>query len=611
MKIDRDKGLASDELEKKARELLDGSEYMIESGGLFHKTYDVKKKEDTQELLSDGIPVIIENARIVDGETTSQEILLQCLIDGTAFPPVPVSGKSFERLFQDGLLPIEFRPDGAAKARFYITDCLRCQVRKQTPKDYYIQTGIIRRGGNIAFLFPGGAVTVAGITEEIQGTADGSNKMDHYSFTEERDPERWETYRLFMNEAAPHRYSYPVMAFVALAPLCDLWHGEGHDPAFVMNLYGTTGCGKSTLAALASCFYGDFSRNDLPGSFNDTRATTEQTAYKLKDVLYVIDNAIPPESSQARADQVKALSELVRMYGDRDIKGRSWNGEGHMKEQKVFPARGLCMITAEEIPPVSVSNKARLFNVEMTPPEDAGKSRPIIDRIHENRKHLNQIMTEYIQWLLPRYISLTPTLSERFRTLSERINMKHGRLTEAVAHLQTAFMLWSEFLREAGQMSKEDKERADEEAFEIFYEAGERHGELITEDSPPEMFCSSLGELIKSGSVRIDKVNTKVSIVRPDDLKLGAKLVGWCDDDYLYLLYKPALAEVNDLLKRNGNTTITASNRFLKECAEKGFLASENNKTTRLKRVKPGESPAKLVWFYKNKVLSEKEDSEE
>jgi len=53
---------------------------------------------------------------------------------------------------------------------------------------------------------------------------------------------------------------------------------------------GTTGSGKSEIAALMTSFYGVFSRDTPPAQGGDTVNTVEALGYALADALYWVDD---------------------------------------------------------------------------------------------------------------------------------------------------------------------------------------------------------------------------------------------------------------------------------------------------------------------------------
>lgn len=106
--------------------------------------------------------------------------------------------------------------------------------------------------------------------------------------------------------------SYPVFATVFLSPLNEFFRQAGCEPSFLLYLVGRTQSKKSTLAALALSFFGDFTASNLPCSFKDTANAIEKKGYILKDVLNVVDDYHPAMTAKERQAMDGIMQSLSR-----------------------------------------------------------------------------------------------------------------------------------------------------------------------------------------------------------------------------------------------------------------------------------------------------------
>src|SRR5690606_12007233 len=83
-----------------------------------------------------------------------------------------------------------------------------------------------------------------------------------------------------------------------------------------IHLSGTTGSGKSEIAAVRASFYGDFARDSPPAQWGDTVNTVEALGYSLADALYWVD-----DYKTIYAD-TRTFSRLMQSYSRNMGRGR-------------------------------------------------------------------------------------------------------------------------------------------------------------------------------------------------------------------------------------------------------------------------------------------------
>ena len=154
----------------------------------------------------------------------------------------------------------------------------------------------------------------------------------------------------------PEEITWPLMASIFLAPLCEPMRQAGYEPSFIIWLSGMTGARKSTVAGLFLSHYGQFTSKALPGSFKDTDNTLERKAFLLKDTVFCVDDYHPVGSPQEKRRMEKIAHSLIRGFADRVGRGRM-NSDTSLRE--TYIPRGLCIVTGEEVPNLGQSATAR------------------------------------------------------------------------------------------------------------------------------------------------------------------------------------------------------------------------------------------------------------
>lgn len=159
-----------------------------------------------------------------------------------------------------------------------------------------------------------------------------------------------------------------------------------------------------------------------------------------------------------------------------------------------YPARGNLLCTGEDAPDIGQSGAARSFAIELKAGDiDVG----VLSSIQEHPRHLAEIMTGYIQWLLPKYEELPEQLKSRFLFLRSKAQQSgHGRTVEAVSHLQIGIEMFAEFLADSGQVTEEQSKAFCVESWKVFRELAAEQARRIENDKPSTMFLSALRELL-------------------------------------------------------------------------------------------------------------------
>lgn len=591
---------------------LKGTGFIGSCAGLF------RDQDSGSVKIANGVPILYENQIRDNGveERSTVEVLFFAGNKVSAPCVIPQSDLDSKT---GAYFPTWFRPEIGKNSRAYIVDCIKAQSEEMEDTRIFTHTGIKKLDGETVFLFPGGALTAQGIDKNVK--TELGDRLTLYDFTTERNPERWDTYRKFL-EVAPHRVTFPLLAFAVLAPLHEAFRRGGKEPSFVLHLYGTTQSGKTNLAALTMSFFGaKFSERLLPSNFRTTLTTIEGRGFSSKDILTVIDD-FHPRTRMEMIKQTELFQDISRMYGDKQVKGRS---NSNLTMQAIRPPRGNAMTTGESIPNLGESGVARLFLVKLTPPnkktrEGGDVNFILLSKLFHEKIYLNQIMSEFIQWLLPQYDELPERLIERFEELREEAGAHgHGRITEAVAHLQTAFELWCDFLQESAQIDEAERDQMCQEAWEGFLLSANRQEVETGEERPTEIFCNAMRELILTHEIKFQDLKTgKTDKELRDELDRGLidlshynSQIGWEDRSFYYMLPGKAISALKQYCTQQDSHFPFGKNDLARMLEEDGIL--ERGKKSNSRDVYVGQNGGRdtVWWVYKNAIFKNEEESEE
>lgn len=337
--------------------LFDG-EYSVKTDGSFWRVYPYKdgfKEQYLGDFWLKGLAVITKD----DGVEQTQYIRLQPFRHNKPLPVKEIAYKKFSSnsLFEE--LDFSLRPAIGRSIQQYYQDSVRMQFDNMNKQTIYTHTGWRKINGRWVYLHCGGAIGADDIDISVELTDGRLNNM--YSLSLQDSPDKWKTFKQFLQCADPY-IIYPLVSYIFLAPLIEFLAAAECLPGFSFYLLGKSQSGKSTLAALALCFFGGFSNKTLPASFNDTANSIALKGFVLKDTVMVVDDFCPSGSRREADEKNKIFEKLAAAYGDRLGRGRL-NSDSTLKENK--PVRGLALITGELLPQVAQSRLGRNVFITM------------------------------------------------------------------------------------------------------------------------------------------------------------------------------------------------------------------------------------------------------
>lgn len=350
--------------------------------------------------------------------------------------------------------------------------------------------------------------------------------------------------------------AYPMAAMIWLPPLAELFRQQNHPVGFVAYLKGSSGCGKSSLAALALSAFGDMDKQCFPASFRDTLASTEQTFATLKDSLCVVDDYHPREKSELRAMNDLADS-IGRMVADGNSRGRS--------NQKKLRSQAIVLATGELVPSIAPSGLSRFLFIECNAADldytgkfkDAMKTIPL----------LRQAMQDFIAWIAANWDRVGALIDTAFQNhFAFFSKLGDSRSVTAVSHMASAMEIGLAYLKERGQVDEPALQDYRCRLQQVFTDILRYNLSLQTQSKPADAFLDSLQCAI----------NCSDGLLFPTTCKTyQSKAIGCFDDENIYLRAEKSYALVVRTMRGRNLLPLPPAKEVWRELAKNGILSTK------------------------------------
>ncbi len=564
--------------------------YLLENNCLFEiypgKNGIVKRK------LCNLAPEIICEVTVDDGAVTTTYVRLRGVHEsGRTLPEIEIPAADlagFNWMVQ------RWGMDCILEVGKTVKDCVRHAIQTTAAhaekKTVFAVTGWRKIGGEWYYLMPG----------DDDHTVDLHGKLQGYTMERKCDAFDIQTVGCLLRMMpVPEEVMFPLLAFTFLSPLNHFLKEAGCEPKFVLFLSGKTGSRKSTLAALMLSFFGKFTASELPLSFRDTANSILHNAFALKDVLTCIDDLHP--SSRMEEQKMNGIAQaIMRAYGDRTGKGRLRSDATQMESR---PPQGNAIITAEFAPDIGESGTARYFALELKG-SDVDLQMLSAYQKEAAKGTFQRCMYAYTQWLKERFLHSSEAeqkfvhfLSARFLSCRDEFRKSgvrcHGRVPEAVAHLQMGLDFFLLFLKEKQVMADESCADLQQRFKEILYRLAAKQAESIEQDKPTHKFIRKLYALLDSNQAYVADKNA------PCELGFGTCL-GYQDDTFLYLHSELCHKVIRKFCEEQGENFSCTHKSLLKAMAEEGLILTGTGQNTRPVRV--GSKQKRLLHLYREKA---------
>jgi hypothetical protein len=536
----------------------DGERYVVEGGRLCVVRYG-KGGERYTEPLCNFTAEVVEDVAHDDGqEITRKFTIAGRLDDGRPLEAVEVDTSKFTAM---GWVSDVWGVRAVVRAGWRTKDQLReaIQLRSERTSSRYVykHTGWREIEGRRAYLHAGGAVGVDSAAVEVEL----DRELERYRLPcQAQDVREAMRASLRFLEIAPETTSVPLWAAVYLAPLSELVY-----PAFVLWLYGVTGTLKSTMAALVLSHYGAFSDKDL-FLWTDTANRLEKTCFLAKDTLLVIDDFAPVTDPFKAREMERNAARIVRNVGNRGGRGRL---ASDLSLRVVYRPRGLVISTGEQVPD-GQSVTARMYTIEVRP-GDVDLERLTAAQAEADR--YPHALSGYLLWLARQWEHLAETLPEvrlaqRTRLLEE-MGGSHLRIPDVLATLWLGLDLGLVYAAEVEALTEAEAQEWRERGWAALKAGAEAQAQRIEWERPSIRFLDVVGELLAQGKVWL---RAQYGEERIGGDAVGAELLGWYDDDCIYLLPGVSYNRVARFARDEGSHFPIKERTLWKHLTDEGYL---------------------------------------
>jgi hypothetical protein len=447
-------------------------------------------------------------------------------------------------------------------------------------KTTYRFLGWAEHEGRRTFLTPGMSISAVGVLPEPP-EVELENRLSGYGLVDAS----WEDSLAAFNAAIavfpPHMAS-ALTAFALLPLVQRFFPPAAMRPA--LHLVGTTGSGKSEIAALMTSFYGQFTRDTPPAQWGDTVNTVEVLGYALADALFWVDDWKPCYSDE------KTFTRFLHAYSRGMGRGRLTKDS---KVRQDRPCRGLLLSTGETTIEGEASILARMLVLEIPPWEkrDPGGKRLALAEAY--RSALPGFTAHFARWIAAQVeagtlqshlaheyeLSVKGYRDKLTAQLGRQANT--GRVIGNWATLITVYRLLRQFL----------EERDADGTLPAWQDSIVQTAKAGQEERAGQVFIDTLGQLLASGDVRL------VDLESDEEVKPGAPIIGYQDRRFIYLLPEISLREVKPTQSLNFTTKSIGD-----QLREDGWLLpnTTDGRLTIQKRLRGNRA---WVWCLKREML--------
>lgn len=587
-------------MEKNEKRVRIGDNYEYSPDGTL---YYIEGKEDKNgntytetTAIANHTPLLKEQRIIDNGIETTEELVFTALRDFRKGADTAISLKdvlSQTPNIKFGAACRIFLGRGA-KSRY--SEAMQIQCENAPLTMLYQHTGYTTIEGERVFLNGGHSVTKDGLTDKYNVMLSG--QMENYVFTDKKDSERYKTLLSLLPSVAPTSLVYAGLGLSFLTPLNALLRDCGIEPCFILYFTGKTGARKTTMAKLFLNFFGAFNNGTAPtASFRDTTNAVEKKFALADSTLVLLDDRIPSTTPKIKA-QMEAMEQAVaRQIGDRSGRARM-NADGTLKA--TYRPKCNLIITAEEsFSNVGESAIARSISVELKP-GDINLS--ALTKVQQNADHLNQCMSDYIQFVIRNWDSISEQAKPLFLEYRDKAqNGGHGRLAECVAHLQIGIYFMCEWLLAENTVDEAQVERLRNAAWNVFIELADKQNRRIVEEKPVKLFLDAVREMRDRGTIRI------IDIDCTNDYN-SSSVVGYRDKDFYYFYPEGIYTEVKKFYSAQDRNFPLGKAALFQQLAIDKLIETDKAQTTKTKRLKDNKRP-RFLWLKAEALDEEKEDS--
>lgn len=383
----------------------------------------------------------------------------------------------------------------------------------------------------------------------------------------------------------------PMFLFSHLAVGRELFVQAGVEIKFCLWIYGLTGSMKTSVSKVFFNIFSKGNKSDITATFKDTISAIEMKSFDYKDSVLLVDDFHPTTSSQEKREMERLASEILRRYGDGICRARATK---FMTKQKIYPPRGLCVITGED-KIGGESTVARYISIEVKPGDFKSKELAYF----QNNSHIVSTHIYYfVEWISNNFMSLKDYVKDKFiKVRNENISkFRHGRMNEAFAVLCVIADVFLNYSIECGSIDGVEKENILFNWNNIIFNIIKTHESSSIQQSPGIMYLIAIKELLGSGKLYLSYTNNY------QDKKEKEKSIGYQSEEKIYLIPKLAYAEVKNFWKNQGIEFPISEESTNKMLDEMEVIEAKFEGKTRRRTIKISGDNRRFLVVYKAKM---------
>ena len=404
----------------------------------------------------------------------------------------------------------------------------------------YHHTGWRKIGDRRVFLHAGKAIGSGGEQVEM---AEGSKAFSQYRFPDgEMDVAEAVRASIGLIKVGPATITIPLLAMCYTSVLLELFRQAGVSVGFSLFLVGKSGTFKSTVAALFLCHFGDFSKDNLPGSFMSTANSLERLANTLKDLLLVVDDRYPTDNAKEQDAMTGTLLRMVRAVSNKSGRNRC-NPDGSLRAS--YPPRGLIIFTSELSVP-GLSTNARGLELQF----GAGQIDTAVLSQHQAQSgKLAYAMRFFLEDVAVNFDATVEWIGREYPEARELFSsgVEHKQLPEHLAALYVGLRAFLVFAEKIGAIDADGAEVIRQEAQLVLAGLGQHQSGEVRNEDVIELMEAILGELFGSRQAYMKGIDGGAPPragqlgwqIQDEDCPVApdrATFLGWADEDrYLFL----------------------------------------------------------------------------
>lgn len=426
----------------------------------------------------------------------------------------------------------------------------------------YVSTGWQRVGERWIFVTPGGGIGVDVVRCDV-----AAELRNYRLASSDADLTPGMQALTHLLAAFSHDITYPALAHTFLAPLLRFLPNVKR---YNMHLTGETGSLKTTFATLLLCLFGDFGNEDPTAKFGSTINSVEVLGHQAKDVLFVVDDFKP------RIVKLEDITRLIQGYSDGHGRGRL-NRNATLQTTKYV--RGALLTTGEDVPENEASIIARSLILKMSRWDGRNDH---LARAAEMSRALPTVMASFIEWLLYAELHgldalLTAKRDEFLSALSGQGVTNAGRVATNAAQNWLAFHYMTEWLGAFQLWTPAAIDEARAEHDDILAALCAQMAQRIQAEKSSVTFIEAVQAMLASGAAVIIERQTAERDVSGDlrlntDVPVGKTLLGWKDDDGIYMHADTAFHEIERWYRQVGGSIGQNAGSLWDQLRADGFI---------------------------------------